>query len=94
MTQLCHRGQNPNVSPGESQLRLQAMDVVHYLRALPEERVQSLLDAIAVERPKFAYRTSLQNTPSASSIIVSKMCSLAGSSSGTDDARASDIDTA
>lgn len=69
------------------------MDVVHYLRALPAEKVQSLLDATAVERQKFAYRTSLQTTPSASSIIVSKMCSLAGSS-GRQDARASDIDTA
>ena len=72
---------------------LQAMDVVHYLRALPEEKVQSLLDATAVERQKFAYRTSLQNTPSASSIIVSKMCILAGSS-GKDDSHVSDIDTA
>ena len=78
-----------------SELRLQAMDVVHYLRKLPEKKVQSLSDAIAVERQKFAYRISLKNTPSASSIIVSKMCSLAATDSkGAHDAPIDDdLDT-
>ena len=54
---------------------VQLQDIVKHLREIPEQRLVSLLWDIAVERQKFAYRDDLQITPSATSIIMSRMCS-------------------
>ena len=54
---------------------MQLQDVVKHLRGISEQRLLSLLWDVAVERQKFAYRDDLQITPSATSIIMSRMCS-------------------
>ena len=48
--------------------------MLKYLRNLPEADLQKKLAALAKERLKFAYRHKLSKTATASSVIMSEMC--------------------
>ena len=52
--------------------QLQAM--LKYLRSIPEAELNQKLAALANERFKFAYRHKLSPTATASSVIMSEMC--------------------
>ena len=49
--------------------------VLRYLRNLPEADLTKKLVALAKERLKFAYRHKLSKTLTATSVIMSEMCS-------------------
>ena len=48
--------------------------MLKYLRGIKETELNKKLAALAVERFKFAYRHKLSSTETASSVIMSHMC--------------------
>jgi hypothetical protein len=48
--------------------------MLKYLRKIPEDELNQKLAALATERFKFAYRHKLSSTATASSVIMSEMC--------------------
>ena len=59
-----------------SSVSVQMQDILGHLRGMPEEHLAWMLDRVATERHKYAYRQNLQQTPSAVSVIMSNMCTL------------------
>ena len=53
---------------------MQLPAMLKYLRNIPEADLQKKINALAKERLKFAYRHKLSKTPTASSVIMSEMC--------------------
>ena len=54
-------------------------DMVKYLREIPKSKLQDMLDAVVLERKKFAWRPKLVSKQSATSIVMSHMCSMSTS---------------
>ena len=53
---------------------MQLPAMLKYLRNIPEADLAKKIAALATERLKFAYRHKLSKTATASSVIMSEMC--------------------
>ena len=60
----------------EALLDMQMQDMVEHLRNIPKQKLNELIGAVSVERMKFAFRKKLSAATSASSILMSHMCTM------------------
>ena len=59
-------------------------DIMEHLRTIPREILDKNLEAVVTEREKFSFQPYITGPPSATNIIISKMCSLRVAESGVD----------